>query len=101
MTTIEQLKERKAKLESELIQVNKDIKEELNNLPFVEGLAEYIKTQGYPTELYNCFGIDSGEYDSFGKARLKIVYNWGYTDVVGLTEEEFEQLKNLLDNETI
>lgn len=101
---IEQLKERKVKLESQIqelqftiIDINNLIKEECQKLPFVEGLAEYIKIQEYPTELYDCFGMDSGEYDSFGKARLKIVYNWDYTDVIGLTKEEFEQLENLLE----
>lgn len=97
MTTIEQLKERKAKLESELIQVNNSIKEECKKLPFVEGLAEYIKYQEYPTKLYHKFGMDHGERDSFDKAQLKVVYNYGYTDVVGLTNEEFEQLEKLLE----
>ena len=100
MNTLEQLKEKKKQLDLERQEIDNTIKEECQKLPFVEGLAEYIKIQEYPTDLFNKFGIDSGEYDSFGKAQLKIVYNWGYTDVVGLTDEEFEQLNNLL-NETI
>lgn len=96
MTTLEQLKEKKKQLESELQVVQYSIKKELHNLPFIEGLAEYIKLQEYPTELYNKFGMDGGEYDYFGKAQLKIVYNYGYTDVIGITKEEFEQLQNLL-----
>ena len=97
MVTLEQLKEKKKQLDLESQEIHNAIKEELNKLPFVEGLAEYIKYQAYPTDLFNKFGIDSGDYDSFGKVQLKIVYNYGYTDVVGLTKEEFEQLENLLE----
>lgn len=100
---IESLKAKKESLYSEICRIRKEInqideqiKEEFQKLPFVEALAEYIKYQEYPTDLFNSFGMDSGEYDSFGKVQLKVVYNYGYTDVIGLTDEEFRQLKKLL-----
>lgn len=99
MDRIERLRERKKSYETKLSEIITEVKEELLEMPFVEGLAGYIKFQEYPTKLYNCFGIDSGELDTFGKARLKIVYSYGYTDIVGISKEEFEQLTELLSNE--
>lgn len=94
---MEKLFEEKNRIQNSLIEVEGAIKREFLKMPLIEGLAEYIKYQEYPTELYNSFGIDSGEHDSFGKARLKIVYDYGYTDVVGLTENEFSYLEELLN----
>ena len=52
----------------------------------------------YPTELYDCFSIEGGDYDDFtDDVELKIVYRYGYTDVVGLSEEEFIRLQKLLE----
>lgn len=91
------LKEKISDLELQIKTVNDEIKEEISKIgDIVEELAVYIKLNNYPTEIYSVFGIDSGEYDSYKHIRLKIVYNYGYTDILGLTKEEFDKLENIL-----
>ena len=63
----------------------------------VKGLAEYIKFMQYPTELYDSFSIDEGDYDDFNDVGLKVVCRYSYTDVVGLSEKEFIRLQKLLE----
>ena len=91
------LKEKISDLELQIRTVNDEIKEEISKIgDIVEELAVYIKLNNYPTEIYPVFGIDSGKYDSYKHIRLKIVYDYGYTDVLGLTKEEFDKLENIL-----
>lgn len=85
------------KLSKEREELLKCLKEEYLKLDKVKGLASYIKYMGYPCDLYNSFGNDTGDvYDSFGDIEIKVVYRYGYTDIVGLTEEEFTELVGLL-----
>ena len=49
--------------------------------------------------IYPVFSYDSGEYDKYKNIKLKIVWEWGYTDVVGLTKEEFKRLEDILASE--
>ena len=65
----------------------------------VKEVALYMKINNYPTEIYPVFSYESGIYDSYRGVDLKIVYSQGYTDVVGLTKEEFTRLENLLKND--
>lgn len=72
------------------------VKEELRKLDFIEGLAEYIRYNEFPLEFYKTEGIDSGKSNYvFGKASIKVCWNYGYTDIIGLTDEEFETLKGM------
>lgn len=103
MTAIDRIKDQIRTIEEEIYEsklkinvLTKQLKEEYLKLGKVKGLAGYIISMGYPTELYSCWGTDSGEGDKFGDIRLKVVYNYGYTDVVGLTVEEFNQLEELI-----
>ena len=57
-----------------------------------------MKIKDYPTEIYDVFSYESGVYDDYKDVELKIVYSQGYTDVVGLTREEFKRLENLLND---
>ena len=93
------LKEKISDLELQIRTVKDEIKEEISKIgDIVEELAVYIKLNNYPTEIYPEFGIDSGEYDNYKHIRLKIVYDYGYTDILGLTKEEFNKLKIFLHN---
>ena len=84
--------------QAELQTLEMDIKDHFKGFEDpIKGLAEYIKFMQYPTELYDCFSIDGGDYDDFNDVELKIVYNYCYTDVVGLSEEEFIRLQKLLE----
>ena len=47
-------------------------------------------------QIFNSFSIDHGEYHRIGDIRLKAVYDYAYTDIVGITEEQFEKLNNLI-----
>ena len=77
-----------------------EIKEELSYIgDTVEELAIYIKLNNYPTKIFPVFSFDGGEYDIYKNIELKIVYEWEYTDVVGLTEEEFKRLEDILASE--
>ena len=84
-------------IQSEIGLLEDIIKEKLNSInDIVKEIALYIKIKGYPTEIYDVFSYESGVYDDYKDVELKIVYSQGYTDVVGLTREEFKRLENLL-----
>lgn len=84
-------------LQAELQTLEMDIKDHFKGFEDpIKGLAEYIKFMQYPTELYDCFSIDGGDYIDFNDVVLKVVYQYDYTDVVGLSEEEFRRLQELL-----
>lgn len=84
-----QIKAKKDEINKEISQIGDIVKE----------LATYIKLNNYPTDIYPIFSCDSGEYDKYKNIDLKIVDEWGYTDVVGLTKEEFKRLKDILASE--
>ncbi len=85
------------KLQTELQTLEMDIKDHFKGFEDpVKGLAEYIKFMQYPTEIYNCFSTDAGDYDTFNDVVMKVQYFYEYTDVVGLSEKDFEKLRNLL-----
>ena len=84
-------------LQSEIELLEDKIKERLSSInDIVKEIALYMKIKDYPTEIYPVFSYESGVYDDYKDVELKIVYSQGYTDVVGLTREEFKRLENLL-----
>ena len=84
-------------IQSEIELLEDKIKEKLSSInDIVKEIALYIKIKGYPTEIYPVFSYESGVYDDYKDVELKIVYSQGYTDVVGLTKEEFKRLEKLL-----
>ena len=84
-------------IQSEIELLENKIKEKIGSInDIVKEVALYIKIKGYPTEIYDVFSYESGVYDDYKDVELKIVYSQGYTDVVGLTREEFKRLENLL-----
>ena len=86
-------------IQSEIEHLEDKIKEKLSSInDIVKEVALYIKIKGYPTEIYDVFSYESGVYDDYKDVELKIVYSQGYTDVVGLTREEFKRLENLLND---
>ena len=86
-------------IQSEIELLEDKIKEKLSSInDIVKEVALYMKIKGYPTEIYDVFSYESGIYDDYKDVELKIVYSYGYTDVEGLTREEFTRLKNLLND---
>ena len=86
-------------IQSEIELLEDKIKEKLSSInDIVKEVALYIKIKGYPTEIYDVFSYESGIYDDYKDVELKIVYSYGYTDIIGLTNEEFKQLKKLLND---
>ena len=86
-------------IQSEIELLEDKIKEKLSSInDTVKELALYIKIKGYPTDIYPVFSYGSGVYDDYKEIELKIVDSLGYTDVVGLTKEEFTRLENLLND---
>ena len=84
-------------IQSEIEHLEDKIKEKLSSInDIVKEVALYIKIKDYPTEIYDVFSYESGVYDDYKDVELKIVYSQGYTDVVGLTREEFKRLEKLL-----
>ena len=84
-------------IQSEIELLEDKIKEKLNPInDIVKDVALYIKIKGYPTDIYDVFSYGSGVYDDYKDIELKIVDALGYTDVVGLTKEEFKRLEKLL-----
>ena len=87
-------------IQSEIELLEDKIKEKLSSInDIVKEVALYMKIKGYPTEIYDVFSYESGIYDDYKDVELKIVYSYGYTDVVGLTREEFTRLKKLLEEQ--
>lgn len=76
------------------------VKEKYENLNIVHGLYLYLKHMDYPLCVYNKFGIDDGTIDTFKHVTIKVVEYYDYTDVVGLTEEQFKELEELIEKRT-
>lgn len=100
---IERLYVKIGKLEDDIEWLNDKLKESILNdshLSKIEQLAFYLMLKKYPTnELYDRFSWDNGEYDSFGDIQIKICYDYEYTDVVGLSKEEFKELRAIIGRE--
>lgn len=87
------LMEMERKLEKER---NKLIKEKYEKLDIVHGLFLYLKSREYPLDIYDSCGIDMGDWDMFKHVKIKVVYNYCYTDVMGLTKKQFKKLNKLI-----
>jgi hypothetical protein len=72
------------------------LREKYEKLDIVHGLYLYLKSMEYPLDLYDCCCGDSGEWDKFKHVEIKVVYGYGYTDVVGLTKRQFKKLNKLI-----
>ena len=87
-------------IQSEIESLEDKIKEKIGSInDIVKEVALYIKIKGYPTDIYDVFSYESGVYDDYKDVELKIVESYGYTDIVGLTREEFTRLKKLLEEQ--
>ena len=87
-------------IQSEIELLEDKIKEKLSSInDIVKEVALYIKIKGYPTDIYPVFSYESGVYDDYKDIELKIVESYGYTDIIGLTREEFTRLKKLLEEQ--
>ena len=87
-------------IQSEIESLENKIKEKIGSInDIVKEIAVYIKIKGYPTDIYDVFSYEAGVYDDYKEVELKIVESYGYTDVVGLTREEFTRLKKLLEEQ--
>ena len=86
-------------IQSEIELLENKIQEKIGSInDIVKEVALYMIIKGYPTEIYDVFSYESGIYDDYKDVELKIVYSYGYTDIIGLTNEEFKQLKKLLND---
>ena len=86
-------------IQSEIELLENKIKEKISSInDIVKEVALYMKIKDYPTEIYPVFSYESGVYDDYKEIELKIVYSQGYTDIVGLTKEEFKKLEKLLND---
>ena len=98
MNNISSLQKEIYNLETKIRTLHDEIKKEISQIgDIVEELAIYIKLRDYPTELYSTFSRDAGDYDNYKNIRIKVVYDYGYTDIVGLTSEEFKRLQDIID----
>jgi hypothetical protein len=87
------LMEMERKLEKEKAKL---LREKYEKLDIVHGLYLYLKSREYPLDLYDCCGIDRGEWDMFKHVKIKVVYDYDYTDVIGLTKRQFKKLNKLI-----
>ena len=100
MSNLSSLQKEISNLELQIGTLQDKMQKELSQIgDIVEELAAYIKLNKYPTDIYPVFSYESGDYDKYKNIELKIVWEWGYTDVVGLTKEEFKRLKDILASE--
>ena len=85
-------------IQSEIESLEDKIKEKIGSInDIVKEVALYIKIKDYPTEIYLIYNSNFEIYDSYKDVELKIMKSYGYTDIVGLTNEEFTRLKKLLE----
>ena len=100
MSNLSSLQKEISNLELQIGTLQDKMQKELSQIgDIVEELAAYIKLNKYPTDIYPVFSYESGDYDKYKNIELKIVWEWGYTDVVGLTKEEFKRLEDILVSE--
>ena len=100
MNNLSSLQKEISNLELQIGTLQDKMQKELSQIgDIVKELAVYIKLNEYPTDIYPVFSYESGEYDKYKNIELKIVWEWGYTDVVGLTKEEFKKLEDILASE--
>ena len=86
-------------IQSEIELLENQIKEKIGSINDIsKEVALYIKIKGYPTDIYDVFSYESGVYDDYKDVELKIVESSGYTDIMGLTREEFKKLEKLLND---
>lgn len=65
----------------------------LEDLPIVEAIISLIETLHLPTFLYDCWGMDThDEQYRIQNVRIGAVNNYDYTDIVGLTPQQFNQV---------
>ena len=90
----EQISELKSKLEK----IDNEINETLVQEPdIVEAVFKYMIIHELPTdEIFNTMGLDAGSFHYIGDVVIKAVDEYGYSDVEGLTDEQFEELVNLI-----
>ena len=77
------------------------LKQKYYKLDIVYGLYLYLKARKYPLSVYDTFGIDHGERDSFKHLKIKVCYDYDYTDIVGLTKRQFKKLQKLIEDEEV
>lgn len=72
------------------------LREKYEKTDIVHGLFLYLKSMEYPLDIYDSCGIDRGEWDKFKHVKIKAVYDYGYTDIMGLTKKQFNKLNKLI-----
>ena len=79
--------------------LNAKIFDELRNLNDISAeIAIYIIFKGYPKEVRSFpKTYETIKYDSYKNIKLKPYSNYGFTDIIGLTEEEFKKLRQYLN----
>lgn len=83
--------------ELDLQQAKKDYEEFILSLPRIDWCETIITDKHMWAELYPCWSGDThNECYYHPEYKIKIGSSWeyGYTDVVGLTDEEFKELEN-------
>lgn len=103
MKTTEILATRKAlmekinSLQTELDAAKAEYEQYLQKLSNVDFCIAAIEDNQFPTgQLFDCWSIDTHEevYSNKNGVTVGAVFNYGYTDITGLTDEEFEEVKS-------
>ena len=86
-------------LEAKIHSLNAKIFDELRKLNDISAeVALYIIFKGYPKEVRSFpKTYETIKYDSYKNIKLKPYGNYGLTDIIGLTEEEFKKLCQYLN----
>lgn len=103
MKTIETMTARKALIEkinsiqAELNSAIAEYEQYLQELSNVDCCIAIIEDNKFPTgKLFSCWGIDTHEemYSNKNGVTVGAVFRYGYTDITGLTDEEFSKVRN-------
>ena len=86
-------------LEAKIYSLNAKIFDELRKLNDIAAeVAIYIIFKGYPKEVRSFpKTYETIKYDSYKNIKLKPYGSYGFTDIIGLTEEEFKKLCQYLN----
>lgn len=82
--------------ENSLRKAKEEYSKYIETLPKIERAKAILEDNKLPNSYYNCWGFDSHEEVWSFKDGLKIGACWEYyyTDIVGVTEEEFNLITN-------
>lgn len=87
-------------LQQEYDALSQEYEKSLSHLSRMDFCVAVIQENELPHELYNSWGSDEHDTSYYHPDDVTVGVVWGYryTDIVGLTDEEFKTVKELIES---